>query len=66
MRKLQVRADPSIYSANEKGKGRNFLPIKNISVVPIMAQRSTNPIRYHEVACSIPGLVQWVKDLVLP
>ena len=26
----------------------------------------TNPIRNHEVAGLIPGLIQWVKDLVLP
>ena len=25
----------------------------------------TNPIRNHEVTGSIPGLIQWVKDLVL-
>ena len=31
-----------------------------------MAQWLINPTRNHEVVGSIPGLSQWVKDLVLP
>ena len=34
--------------------------------VPIVAQWLTNPTRNHEVVGLIPGLAQWVKDLVLP
>ena len=33
--------------------------------VPVMVQCLTNPTRSREVAGSIPGLTQWVKDLAL-
>ena len=41
--------------------------VKNLMLgVPIVAQCLTNPTRNHEVAGSIPGLPEWVKDLALP
>ena len=55
-----------ITGEGEEGRDRREQQIKKFKLgVPVVDQWLTNPTSTHEVADSIPGLAQWVKDPAL-
>ena len=57
-----------LYTGKEKGHYREWsekTKSKRVGV-PVVVQWLTNQTRNHEVAGSVPGLAQWVKDPALP
>ena len=64
--KQQNVNDPNRSTVRENAVSLRMSLRKDPRGVPVVAKWLTNPTRNHEVAASIPGLAQWVKDLAFP